>query len=636
MRILLAIISTLLMSATLGHDVGQAQLMRTAEGSPVAYTHGDIMNRLEQDVKILVAFYRDASHRMDLDVALSTLVEDLAEKGYSLKSSPEDNSIRIGVRRYDLGTYNTAHHFITSDGNLWLDIVTYPDVAAIRAFWETFKGSQWYSGFRNNKEWIFHTFKSPKNSAVEVIFHSDTEVINIGVSLPIAIPNEISELSQSDLQCINARIDTLYEVTRLLIQHLVSDEDLAMMPLPGGQLTALQRIVGFVHLWSEVKYNFVFFDQVPQLNWDSILHQYLPRVEREQTAEEYYRLLQECIALLHDGHSDVWAPTSRMDSPPVRIQPVQEKAIIVQVGQTEELVQAELKPGVEVTHIDGRSVHDILDQDIYLYISASTHQGRDLAAYGKLLEGPKGTRVSLVVRGIDGATRTVTLTRRSENEQMPWRNRPILEYQDLSEGIVYVALNSFRSDKVVKQFDKIFEKVQQAKGLILDVRENGGGTTRNELIGFLIDKPVKGSRWRTRQYMPVFRASGKEEKWYEGGHSLWEPRGERSFLGPVVVLIGPRTASAAEDFLIPLHESGRATLVGEKTAGTTGQPLYIRLPGGGGARICTKRETYPDGREFVGIGIVPDVEVYLSQEDIASGYDSVLERGLQVLKSQLK
>jgi C-terminal processing protease CtpA/Prc len=117
--------------------------------------------------------------------------------------------------------------------------------------------------------------------------------------------------------------------------------------------------------------------------------------------------------------------------------------------------------------------------------------------------------------------------------------------------------------------------------------------------------------------------------------------GQRPFLGPVVVLVGPRTLSAAEDFLIPLHASHRATLVGQRTAGSTGQPLIIMLPGGGGAAICTKWDSYPDGREFVGVGIDPDVEVYPTQAEVAAGLwsggkDPVLERGAAVLREKLR
>ena len=94
--------------------------------------------------------------------------------------------------------------------------------------------------------------------------------------------------------------------------------------------------------------------------------------------------------------------------------------------------------------------------------------------------------------------------------------------------------------------------------------------------------------------------------------------------------VPPATASAAEDFVVPLHASKRATIIGERTFGSTGQPLQIGLPGGGHARICTKRDIYPDGREFVGVGVIPDIEVHPTAADIATDRDVILKKAIQL------
>ncbi len=75
----------------------------------------------------------------------------------------------------------------------------------------------------------------------------------------------------------------------------------------------------------------------------------------------------------------------------------------------------------------------------------------------------------------------------------------------------------------------------------------------------------------------------------------------------------------------------RGILVGSKTGGSTGQPLSFAMPGGGSARICVKRDSYPDGKEFVEFGIVPDVEVYMTVADLRSGRDPVLDSAVQQL-----
>ncbi|MCY3766551.1 MAG: S41 family peptidase [Gemmatimonadetes bacterium] len=414
--------------------------------------------------------------------------------------------------------------------------------------------------------------------------------------------------------------------------NVLTDTD--QMPVP--TLTASERVATFARLWSEVKYNFAFFDQVPDLDWDSVLEEYLPRVMEERSFHEYYLLLQRCIARLNDGHTEVWArvPTIMTDSPPLLIRPVEGKALVADIGTSREIQAAELTRGDEITHVDGLSVQEKLEQDIFPYVSSSTQQARDLEAYAKLLDGPKNSPVNIRIRGSDNAPRELELIRRSKWEDKPWTQLSSFEFRDIPQGIAYVAIRSFGSGDVVEQFDEIFHKVQNARGLIIDVRENGGGDTRyaSAIVGYLTDRTLIGSRWKTRQYMPSFRAWNQEEKWHEGAHEPVEPGTRNPFLGPLAVLIGPGTVSAAEDFLVTLHYSGRATLVGENTAGTTGQPLIVPLTAGM-ARICTKRDTYPDGREFVGIGVIPDVEVVPTREDVSSGRDAVLEKAMDVIKT---
>lgn len=101
-----------------------------------------------------------------------------------------------------------------------------------------------------------------------------------------------------------------------------------------------------------------------------------------------------------------------------------------------------------------------------------------------------------------------------------------------------------------------------------------------------------------------------------------------------MVLAGPNTGSAAEDFLVMLRQlpDRKIPVIGMHTFGSTGQPLPIELPGGGSARICTKRDTYADGTDFVGIGIVPDFEIISTVDDLLYGKDSALEEALEILQ----
>ncbi|HUS72602.1 MAG TPA: S41 family peptidase [Sedimentisphaerales bacterium] len=411
-----------------------------------------------------------------------------------------------------------------------------------------------------------------------------------------------------------------------------------------GRLTPEQRVEAFARLWSTVKFNFANFDLVPELNWDNVLSEYLPKAMRDQSNDEYILLLQECIGRLKDGHTSVgssWGNGLPSACPPLRIRSVVGKAIVTELGETEEIKASGIKPGDEITHVDGRHVQELLEKNIYPYIYASTPQGRNLKAYPRILQGPKESTVSLSIKTPEGAVRKVSLTRKASGlALLPRRTRRFgLEYRDLEGGLAYVALNSFSSGAIVQAFNEKFNQISQAKGLLIDVRKNHGGSSGygHEIIARLIDKSIPATRWKTPQYRAAFRAWGRDEKWYDGGFKMINPETTDPFLGPVVVLIGPETNSAAEDFVVPLHAAGRATIVGQKSRGSTGQPLrFSFLDGKISGRVCTKRDQYPDGREFVGVGIIPDVEVHPTPADIAVGKDIVLEKGLKVLRSKIK
>ena len=87
-------------------------------------------------------------------------------------------------------------------------------------------------------------------------------------------------------------------------------------------------------------------------------------------------------------------------------------------------------------------------------------------------------------------------------------------------------------------------------------------------------------------------------------------------------------------FLILADGQKHFTRIGRPSNGSTGQPIRFSLGHGFSARICTKKDTYPDGRPFVGVGIKPDIVVEPTAEDFIKGRDAQLEAALDFLKKQ--
>lgn len=409
--------------------------------------------------------------------------------------------------------------------------------------------------------------------------------------------------------------------------------------------TTPEKAWGLMQVWGTVKYNFVFLDQRPGLDWDAAVRSAIPRVLEAEDREEYYRRLGELTALLHDGHSMILSPVlfnGEFDQPPVEFQVVEDRILLLRTGDTEEIEAQGIRPGLELVAIgEGVLARDYLEQNILRYRPMNTkHHGE---AFGMLflLNGPKNSTVQLSLQDMAGEARMVTLTRNSQNRDgtlfrpRPMCFSPLVESKLLRDGIAYLRISTFMVDGVVKDFNAEFDKIDLGNltGMILDIRYSMGGNSLNayRIVERLIDSPVLGSTWTTREYRPAFASWGNPESRFQGDFGRIEPSTElKRYSGPLVVLTSPITGSASEDFLVPLDYASRVLMVGETTAGSTGNPVMVTLPGGAILQVCSLHATYPDGAVFVGRGIEPDVVVHPSVAGICAGRDEVLEKAVEL------
>ena len=72
--------------------------------------------------------------------------------------------------------------------------------------------------------------------------------------------------------------------------------------------------------------------------------------------------------------------------------------------------------------------------------------------------------------------------------------------------------------------------------------------------------------------------------------------------------------------------------MGSAIGGSTGQPYAFALPAGGRARICVKRDLYPDGSSFVGTGVTPDRSVGPTVADMRDGRDRAMDLAVDVIR----
>jgi len=404
-------------------------------------------------------------------------------------------------------------------------------------------------------------------------------------------------------------------------------------------LSENDKIVGLSRFWSEVKYNFAWFEHLPgDFDWDALYISYLPKVRTTRSTLEYYRVLQELCARLKDGHTNIYLPSALAKEarikPPIETRFIEGRVLVSEV-RNEELKRSGIAPGLEILAVEGIPVMQYGAERIAPYESASTEQDLNIRTYERdLLRGKEGTAIDLTLRAPDGRTFQRSLERKSGQSNSGGGPEQDFEFRMLPGNVAYVALNTFLTATVQQEFERHFEEIAKSSALILDVRKNGGGKDEygTAILSHLIEEPVSANEWRSRQYVPAYRAWGRPEGWVVGT-PMTQPNPEHHYRNPVVVLTSAHTYSAAENFAADFDIMKRGTIIGEPTGGSSGLPVSFPLPGGGFAQVCSKQDRYPDGRQFVGRGIQPQILVRPTVADFRAGRDTVLQKALEYLAS---
>ena len=421
----------------------------------------------------------------------------------------------------------------------------------------------------------------------------------------------------------------------LALQKVFDSEALATPYQPN--LSTAEKVAGLSRMWMEAKYNFAYFDHIPALDWDQLYLGYLARVQATASTLAYFRVLQEFYAQLHDGHTDVWANDGPLaDSvygrPPFSAQLVAGR-VLVQRVRHDSLQRTGIVPGLEIVRVDGLPVVAYAERYVRPYQSGSTPQNVDVQTYNyNLLRGAKARPVQVEFRDARGRSFTRVLPRRGYGKLTPIA--PV-QLRFLPGNVAYLQMNEFETDAGFRRFVAAFDSIKATKALIIDLRQNGGGSTSNgsRILNYLTDKPYLLGRYTSRTYSAVGRARGQGVRFelVDTANYSSPAGGGRYYDKPVAVLVGGATFSAAEDFCAAYVGLKRGALVGEPTGGSTGQPLSFALPGGIMARVCTKRDAYPDGTEWNGQGIQPTLLVRPTVAALAAGQDPVLAAALRQL-----
>lgn len=203
-------------------------------------------------------------------------------------------------------------------------------------------------------------------------------------------------------------------------------------------------------------------------------------------------------------------------------------------------------------------------------------------------------------------------------------------YKILDDNIGYIYYGSFSRDIGDANMSQILSQMAICKGIIIDVRNNGGGSLTNveriasrffnekTLVGYISHKTGKGHS-DFSDFYPKYVESYDKIRYQK----------------PVAVLTNRSCYSATNDFVNVMKHAPNATIIGDKTGGGSGLPFSSELPNGWSIRFSAS-PMYNVNKEHIEFGIDPDIYVSMTESDKSKGKDTIIEKAREVINSTSK
>lgn len=195
------------------------------------------------------------------------------------------------------------------------------------------------------------------------------------------------------------------------------------------------------------------------------------------------------------------------------------------------------------------------------------------------------------------------------------------------QNLAYIHIDSFGGTRSEFQFiTDLLELYRDHYGIIIDVRDNGGGSDSNS-------KTVASQFTEISFIYSYYRyknGPGHNDftEWYV---KTLNPADERGWAKPVALLTNRRCFSSCEDFVLSMREIPTVTVIGDTTGGGSGNPINRELPNGWSYRLSRWQSTTLGLRLYEGRGLNPKIPVWITESDSLNGRDTILDRAIEEL-----
>ncbi len=329
-------------------------------------------------------------------------------------------------------------------------------------------------------------------------------------------------------------------------------------------------------------------------------------------------LLRQMSHAFSDGHSsvvDLSVPVPGLGVFPVKFIEIDGKIFISKTNVPG------THPGDQVISLNGIKIKKWFRTEMK-YSSAATSQYRFLVAGREIWNMNESGKIEIIDQA--GRRQMILVTPQPVGSLMDIIQSGSPSHWLTEYGAPHVFyLNMDRAFLAnAEQGRALLETAKDASGLIVDMRGYPNGTDYYEIAQRLVCKSIAGPSY----FYPVL--NGTSAISFQRLSRPLEALTNPSYCGPIALLVGSGSVSAAETFSQLLLTSERVKVFGRSSAGTTGDETGLSLPGFFKFTFTGAKVLNSDGSEIQGVGIIPDKEVKVSVDDIRSNRDTELEQAL--------
>lgn len=387
------------------------------------------------------------------------------------------------------------------------------------------------------------------------------------------------------------------------------------------------RLRVFDEVWSLVRERY-YDPNLRGLDWRALGDGARAEAAAAPGEAEFYAVLRRLLASLRDPHTRVFPPGEGTDwrvrtfiTVGLAVREVGGEIIVSEVERGSGAWRAGVRPGDALASLDGEPAATLVARRAEERPFSSPQTAQTMAA-ARLFDGPRETTATALFRR-GGRLYGVALRREVRVRE------PAFESRELRGGVRLLSFNIFTAETAARLARELGGAAGRPPALVIDLRDNGGGEAEAMTDAASIFLPAG---------TPLGAFTDRE------GRVRLDPRARAAMLSsadelprfgaPVVILAGPRTASAAEIFAAALAERGRASIVGERSCGCVlGISRRHTLPDGGTLDISETDFRTARGTRLEGAGVEPDHHVAPTREDLRTGRDAALARAVELVRA---